>query len=71
MYANIKIITAKELCGSKAYVVVPTRGPNVKGDEDLALKLFTTKDCQRRFQNLEGATQVWCKSDYSAKIFLV
>ena len=51
------------------------KGPLTKcrrgGFEDLALKLFTTKDCQRRFQNLEGATQVWCKSDYSAKISLV
>ena len=49
MYANIKIITAKERCDSKAYVDGPT-SPSVEG-EDTALKLFTRKDW--RFQNLD------------------
>ena len=52
MYANIKIITAKERCDSKAYVDGPI-SPSVEG-EDTALKLFTRKDW--RFQNLDKST---------------
>ena len=58
MYANIKIITAKERCDSKAYVDGPI-SPSVEG-EDTALKLFTRKDW--RLRNLD----IWCKSDYGA-----
>ena len=49
MYANIKIITAKEHGDIKAYVDRPL-SPSVRG-EDRALKLFTRKDW--RFQNLD------------------
>ena len=53
MYANIKIITAKERCDSKAYVDGPI-SPSVEG-EDTALKLFTRKDWRLRNLDKSGA----------------
>jgi len=74
VYANIKIITAKELCGSKAYVVVPgiKEGPlsKCKRGQRLGPKAIYNE----RLMDPDGS-RIWirshhvrCKSDYSASL---
>ena len=57
MYANIKIITAKEHGDIKAYMDRPL-SPSVRG-EDTALKLFTRKGWILR--NLDKSTRSGAK----------
>ena len=74
MYANIKIITAKELCGSKAYVVVPRieEGPlsKCKRGQRLGPKAIYNERLMVHTDPESGSdlTNVRCKSDYSASL---